>query len=107
MNDSQMSIPLTQKVDGEYDFDLIAGVLLQAAQDESPGRPLQMWCCLEGEVARVRIRFDGQGGIQYSHGAMSTRFGASLYMALERQARSMVKVCVMGLEESRAFEDLP
>lgn len=87
---SFMPIPKTE--DGELDFDSIAAVLLRTAQNSPAGVPFQAWGKLGGEAGAFQAVFDGLGGLKVTRATLATRFGASLFMALERQAKPFVSV---------------
>ena len=91
--------PIPKTEDGELDFDSIAMVLLRKAQHSPAGVPFQAWGKLGGEAGAFETVFDGLGGLQVTRRTLATRFGASLFMALERQAKPLVGVIEEPPEE--------
>jgi len=84
--------PIPKTEDGELDFDCIALVLLRKAQQSPADVPFQAWGKLGGEAGAFEAVFDGLGGLQVTRRTLATRFGASLFMALERQAKPLVGI---------------
>jgi uncharacterized membrane protein len=91
--------PIPKTKDGELDFDCIATVLLRTAQTSAAGVPFQAWGKLGGEAGAFEAVFDGLGGLKVTRATLATRFGASLFMALERQAKPLVGILEEPPEE--------
>lgn len=84
----RMRIPQTP--DGENDWEIIAQTILQVALKESSGSPLFMAGNVDGEQGQFRALHDGNGGVSIYPESIKTKFGASLYMALESLAPDRV-----------------
>ena len=70
----------------------LAASLLHLARTKAAGETHYFLGRVEGEVGAFMAVFDGFGGLKVDHYCLGSKFGASLYLALEHQAPAFVGV---------------